>query len=319
MINLGLNQIEYTIFGVIAGLLLGLGLALLIFQNPWTRPRNVSSRIDPYVMRKPSSASQLVLDYPILLHPFVQRNLKPPAKKIARFLSRQFGSQTEISRRLSQAGLTVSVQKYRLEQVIWAVAGFGASAVVMLAMVTERNVSVVVALLMILLASLGGALARDYYLTKQVKRYSRELSNEFPAVIDLMALAVSAGEGPLAAMERVAKTTNGHLAKEMLRAVGDVKSGLSVEDSLRRLGERTPNEAIERFTDTVIVALERGTPLADVLRAQSQDARDLAQRDLMEIAGKREIYMLFPVVFFIMPLVILFAVFPGIALINLSF
>ena len=67
------------------------------------------------------------------------------------------------------------------------------------------------------------------------------------------------------------------------------------------------------------MAIERGTPLAEVLRAQAQDVRDNAKRDLMEVAGKKEIAMLAPVVFFILPLTVIFAVFPGLSLMRLNF
>lgn len=69
----------------------------------------------------------------------------------------------------------------------------------------------------------------------------------------------------------------------------------------------------------VIVALERGTPLADVLRAQAQDVREMGRRELMEAAGRKEIQMMVPLVFGILPLTVIFAVFPGISLMRLGF
>ena len=56
-----------------------------------------------------------------------------------------------------------------------------------------------------------------------------------------------------------------------------------------------------------------------MLRAQPQDVRDNAKRELMETAGKKEIAMLAPVVFFILPLTVIFAVFPGLSLMRLNF
>ena len=82
---------------------------------------------------------------------------------------------------------------------------------------------------------------------------------------------------------------------------------------------RTDVVALGRFVDGIVVAIERGTPLADVLRAQAQDVRDHDKRVLMEIAGKKEIAMLVPVVFFILPLSVMFAVFPGLAVLDLGF
>ena len=47
--------------------------------------------------------------------------------------------------------------------------------------------------------------------------------------------------------------------------------------------------------------------------------RDNAKRELMETAGKKEIGMMAPVVFLILPLTVLFAMFPGLSLLNLNF
>ena len=59
------------------------------------------------------------------------------------------------------------------------------------------------------------------------------------------------------------------------------------------------------------VAVERGTPLADVLRAQASDVREEGRRALLEAGGRKEIAMLFPVVFLVLPVTIVFALFPG--------
>ena len=68
----------------------------------------------------------------------------------------------------------------------------------------------------------------------------------------------------------------------------------------------------------VVVAVERGTPLADVLRAQAQDVREEGRRQLMETGGKKEISMMIPVVFLILPVTILFAAYPGFDFLNFS-
>jgi tight adherence protein C len=85
------------------------------------------------------------------------------------------------------------------------------------------------------------------------------------------------------------------------------------------MADRVDLAPITRFVDGLVVAVERGTPLADVLRAQAQDVRDLAKRDLMEAAGKKEIGMMVPLVFGVLPLTIVFAVYPGVAAITLGF
>jgi tight adherence protein C len=59
------------------------------------------------------------------------------------------------------------------------------------------------------------------------------------------------------------------------------------------------------------VAVERGTPLADVLRAQAMDVREAGRRRLLEIGGRKEIAMMVPVVFLILPVTVVFALYPG--------
>ena len=71
--------------------------------------------------------------------------------------------------------------------------------------------------------------------------------------------------------------------------------------------------------EQIVGALERGTPLVEVLRAQAQDSRDVAKRDLLETAGKKEVAMMIPLVFLILPMTIVFAIWPGIFVLQVGF
>lgn len=63
--------------------------------------------------------------------------------------------------------------------------------------------------------------------------------------------------------------------------------------------------------DRLGVAFQRGTPLANVLRTQAAGIREQHKRELIEAGGRKEVLMLVPVVFLIMPVVVLFALYPG--------
>lgn len=69
---------------------------------------------------------------------------------------------------------------------------------------------------------------------------------------------------------------------------------------------------------TVAHSVQRGTPLAEVLRAQAQDVREAGRRAVMEEGGKKEIAIMVPVVFLVLPVTILFAVFPGFTLLRFA-
>jgi len=53
------------------------------------------------------------------------------------------------------------------------------------------------------------------------------------------------------------------------------------------------------------------------LRAQADDGREARRRLLLEMGGRREVLMLVPVVFLIMPVVVLFALLPGLVSLEL--
>jgi tight adherence protein C len=95
-----------------------------------------------------------------------------------------------------------------------------------------------------------------------------------------------------------------------------VASGLPLAAALRELSRDVAVPALSRAVDQLTSALDRGTPLAGVLEAQAGDAREDAKRSLLEAAGRKEIAMLLPLVFVILPLSVLFAIFPGIVMLR---
>jgi tight adherence protein C len=164
---------------------------------------------------------------------------------------------------------------------------------------------------------IAGLLARDYLLARAVARRSALIELELPTIAELLALAVAAGEGPIGALERVVSLSGGELAGELGRALGDARAGATLLVALQGVANRTAVPAVARFTDGLSVAIERGTPLAEVLRAQAVDAREAGRRSLLEAGGKKEIAMLMPVVFLILPITVLFALYPGVVGLSL--
>ena len=96
------------------------------------------------------------------------------------------------------------------------------------------------------------------------------------------------------------------------RATRDAASGRGLVEALEAMSSRVDVPAVRRFVDGVAIAVQRGTPLADVLRAQAADARAEQHRALLEVAGRKELLMLVPVVFLVLPTVVLVALYPAI-------
>ncbi|MGQ7295080.1 type II secretion system F family protein [Quadrisphaera sp. KR29] len=270
------------------GLLAGAGLWLALLGVPtWSRPA-LDARLAPHLSDRPRGSR--------LLAPG-----RAPAGALARVLgtgpggllaplarlaARRSPSTAATCRRLLQAGSTTAVEHYRAEQVVWGALGAGAALLTAL-VVVARGGPLLAAVLLVPTGAACGVLARDQALGRAVRRREERLLAELPTVAELLALAVGAGEGAVGALERVSRTCRGELAGELRTTLADARSGTPLVAALARMGERTSAAPLARFVDGVAVAVERGSPLADVLAAQAQDVRQLARRRLVEAGGAR--------------------------------
>jgi tight adherence protein C len=297
-----------------AGALLGgaaaCGVLLVSAGVAARRPASPAERIAPY------------LDGPSALRgvgahrtPTLLRLLGPSVRELASRLDSVLGDGAALTQRLAAAGRAdEATTAFRLEQVLWACAGLlvAAGSVLLLA-VLGRPGAVVPSLVLVVVAGVSGALLCDRRLTRQVARRRDSVRRGLPAVADLLALAVAAGESPVAALDRVARVAHGPLASECRRACDDTASGVAFTDALDAMAARVDVPAVRRFVDGVAIAVQRGTPLADVLRAQAGDARADVHRGLLETAGRKEVLMLIPVVFLVLPTVVLVALYPAVS------
>ena len=303
----------------VCGAVLGAGLWLFLVRLPFMRPTTFVERIGPQ-LRTHNLESRLLRAAPRNVTPFgpLERILRPAIRDGIGSLSRVNLGATALNRRLARAGLAKAAVEFRAEQLLWAAGGFVlAVGVVALAGSTGRF-SPFVAVVAVVGSAVGGFLLRDYLLGVQIKKRETLMMAEFPSIAELMALAVSAGESATGALDRVCRSARGELSQEFGRVLAETRAGKPLVEALREFSSRTDQAPLVRFVDGMIVAVERGTPLADILRAQAQDVRDTAKRELMESAGKKEIGMMVPLVFGVLPLTVIFAVFPGLAAISLG-
>lgn len=215
--------------------------------------------------------------------------------------------------RLRRAGRSDDLDRFRLEQLTWSGAGMGVGLIVALIVVARGTpLSPLVIVLPAVLGAVLGLFLHDRSIISGTRKRAARMDQQLPTVAELMAFAVAAGETPVAALDRVRNSVQGDLADEISECVADVRGGLGFLVALRGVSNRSPSLSVGRFVDGIAVATERGTPMAEVLRAQAADARAAGHRQLMEGASKREVLMLSPVVFLVLPIVVVIALFPGI-------
>lgn len=301
--------------GALAGFGVACGILLISSSVLASRP-SLMARVEPYVRASdaPLRPTQLADGDASL----TARLLRPLAQDSARVLDHLGSSTASVRQRLRTLGSSQTPEAFRVEQLLWAVVGLTIGLVAALIIGSTRGGSPVALAALAAVCAVVGALARDRALSRAVKRREERIAAEFPTVAELLALAIGSGEAPTSALARVARSTHGDLAGELRLTLADVRAGATMSAALDGLARRSNLPAIARFADGVATAIERGSPLAEVLRAQAGDARDSAKRDLMEAGGRKEIGMLVPVVFFVLPLTVLFALFPGMSILNLS-
>ena len=147
--------------------------------------------------------------------------------------------------------------------------------------------------------------------SRNQKKQLQAAESEFPSIVELFAVLVSAGESPSTALLRVSERARGEMAEKFAGALIDLKNGKSLSQSLDVLGAQVNSPTIRRFCDTLILAIERGTSLSDVLNRQVEEVRAGQHASLLVAAGKAEISLMIPVIFLILPISVLFALWPS--------
>ncbi|MGH3503025.1 MAG: type II secretion system F family protein [Nocardioidaceae bacterium] len=307
-----------VVVGASLGGLATVGLLLVVSRLLASRRPSLESRVAPYIKDVPTAVASweprqrsdtAAGAFTALLAPAVQRG--------AARLQRLLGGRASVQRRLDRAGSALTVEQFRVSQVVWGLCGFGFALLVGVLGPGREPGRAVVWLVLCFGVGAVAMMARDSALTRQIKLREQRILSEFPVVADLLALSVAAGEGPVAALDRVVTRCRGALPDELAKVLAEARVGVSITAALGSLANRTGLAVVARFAEGFAVAIERGTPLVDVLSAQSSDVREAAKRELIESGARKEISMMVPVVFLIMPVTLLFAFFPGVVGLNL--
>jgi tight adherence protein C len=299
--------------------MLGLGLWTLLGLVPRVGATRLAARVAPYIADVSPEAREFLDRRPAEPLPFVGGLLAPAGRRIRSALVAVFGGDDSVERRLRQAGWSLTVEALRGRQLLGGVAGAGVGVVFAVAIARSSAVSPLLLGAIVAVCAAIGVLLPDQLLSRAARARRDRIAAELPTVLEFLTLSLSAGEAVLDALRRVARAGNGDLARELAVVVGQVNAGVPLALALERCADEIQLPALSRTVDQLVGALDRGSPLVEVLRAQAQDSRDDAKRSLLEAAGKKEIAMLVPLVFLILPVTVAFAIFPGVMVLQLGF
>lgn len=156
----------------------------------------------------------------------------------------------------------------------------------------------------LLLSAAFGYYLPNVVLSMLTRRRQRDLFEAFPDAIDLMIVCVEAGLGLDMAINRSAqemRLRSTDLADELDMVALELRVGASRERALRNLATRTGLEEVATFTTMLLQADRFGTSLADSLRVHADSLRTRRRLRAEEAAAKIPLKLLFPLIFFIFP------------------
>ncbi|SHG50322.1 type II secretion system F family protein [Massilia sp. CF038] len=159
-------------------------------------------------------------------------------------------------------------------------------------------------LLYLLGAATFGTYLPNLLLRNAIARRQNEIFESFPDALDLMTICVEAGLGVDAALSRVAGEiglSSRILSEELTLVTLELRAGGTKEKALRNLALRTGVEDVDALVSMLIQAERFGTSIAASLRIQSDLLRTKRRMRAEETAAKIGLKLLFPLIFFIFP------------------
>ena len=166
----------------------------------------------------------------------------------------------------------------------------------------------------LLLMTAVGYYLPNLILSRKIFVRKRDLFENFPDAIDLMTVCVEAGLGLDAAMNKVGEEMHVKclpLAEELNLVNLEIRAGRSREQAFRNLAQRTGVEEIEGLVAMLIQADRFGTSIAVSLRVHSEVLRTKRRLRAEEAAGKIALKLLFPLIFFLFPALMVVIIGPG--------
>ncbi|MGH9164699.1 MAG: type II secretion system F family protein [Acidimicrobiales bacterium] len=268
-----------------AGLTLWAGTTLLLSQLRWFCRPPLVQRLQAYspgaaARRRPGMWS---------LESFAEV-VGPLSTRIGETVARLFGVSEELAVRLERVHAPLDVTGFRIRQVGWSVAGFG--AVALMSLLVRPSPTMTVAPL--IGAPLLAFLVVEQQLAAASARWQRRLLLELPVVSEQLAMLLSAGFSLGAALNRLADRGQGACAQDLRRVTGRIRQGLSETDALREWAAVARVDALDRLVPVMALNREAG----DLGRLISEEARAIRrdlQRQLVQTMERRSQQVWVPV------------------------
>ncbi len=216
------------------------------------------------------------------------------------------GSAEKLVQRLDLAG---NPRAWTLERLL-AVKAATALALLATTVLLLADKGLVRAALLALPAAAIAFFVPDVLLVNVGNKRQTQIQKSLPDALDLLTITVEAGLGFDAALNQVARNTDGPLSGEFFRVLQEMQMK-SRSDALRALGERTTVADLRTFVSSLVQADKLGVPIGRVLREQSKEMRLKRRQRAEEQAMKVPVKLLFPMAVCILPVLFIIVLAPS--------
>ena len=164
-------------------------------------------------------------------------------------------------------------------------------------------------------AAILGWLIPPQVLHRLVRRYRRRLQEALPDTVDLLGIVLGTGLALDQAMLRVSEEMEyiyPELAAEFYTVVMQVKAGQERSVAFQQLVRRTGVEDIKSLSAMIVQSERFGTSLSQALKVYADALRTRRRLRAEAAVAKAGIKMLFPIVLFILPVLFVITLVPGV-------
>jgi tight adherence protein C len=169
-----------------------------------------------------------------------------------------------------------------------------------------------------IVAMIGGAAMGAWLplqlLSHRAKKRRAEIASQLSNVLDLLVVCVEAGLGISEAIKMVGSESDRQgqlIGRELAMVSAELNSGIGLGFALRALAARTGIDDIKPLAATMIQSEQLGSRMGPALRALSDSLRNSRKMRAEEAAQKTTVKILFPLIFFILPAMMIVIVGPA--------
>lgn len=215
------------------------------------------------------------------------------------------GRLTNYEKQLASAG---SPPGWTVERMLASKVLIGAGTAVLLILVADLTP---LGVLLVVIGGAGGFVVPDVLLQRRIDGRNKDIRRELADVLDQISMMVQAGLGIDAALARAARSSEGPIAVELARVGQDMRVGIQRTVALANMAERVDVAELRTIVAALAQAERLGSPVSQTLEIQAHDLRLKRRQHAEEQAMKLPVKMLFPLVFCILPVLLVVVLAPA--------